>query len=337
MKKPDFLLWGSSLTIVLLYLAQTFYPPILFPPALAAMAASVAESVNAIWMSILMGMVMIALLARVPREFVMSLLGHRMGVVGVARAAVGGVLLDLCSHGILMVGAKLYERGASAGQMMAFLIASPWNSFSLTLILIALIGFQWTMVFIFLSFVIAVISGCVFEMFVARGVLPVNPHRVLLSEDFRFWPEAVKALRRADYGWQTITQTIMDGLRESRMVLRWIFLGIVLAAVVRAFVPLDVFQTWFGPTLIGLFLTLGAATIIEVCSEGTTPLAADLFHRASAPGNGFVFLMGGVATDYTEIMITREATSSWKIALFLPLITVPQITLLGWLLNFVRA
>ena len=30
-----------------------------------------------------------------------------------------------------------YERGATIGQVMAFLIASPWNSFSLTLILIA--------------------------------------------------------------------------------------------------------------------------------------------------------------------------------------------------------
>ena len=39
-----------------------------------------------------------------------------------------------------MVGMKLYERGASLGQVFAFLIASPWNSLSVTLVLIALIG-----------------------------------------------------------------------------------------------------------------------------------------------------------------------------------------------------
>ena len=54
---------------------------------------------------------------------------------GLLRAALAGVFLDLCSHGILAVGMKLYERGASAGQVMTFLLASPWNSFSLTLIL----------------------------------------------------------------------------------------------------------------------------------------------------------------------------------------------------------
>lgn len=83
----------------------------------------------------------------------------------------------------------------------------------------------------------------------------------------------------------------------------------------------------------GLGMTLLVATVLEVCSEGATPLAADFMTRASAPGNSFTFLMAGVATDYTEIMSLRETTGSWKVALFLPLITVPQIVLLGIILN----
>ncbi len=83
----------------------------------------------------------------------------------------------------------------------------------------------------------------------------------------------------------------------------------------------------------GLGLTLLAATIIEVCSEGTTPIAADLMNRAQAPGNAFTFLMAGVSTDYTEIMSIRDTTQSWKIALFLPLVTLPQILVLGVILN----
>ncbi len=43
--------------------------------------------------------------------------------------------------------------------------------------------------------------------------------------------------------------------------------------------------------------------------------------------------MAGVATDYTEVMSIKERTKSWKIALFLPLVTVPQVILIGWLLN----
>lgn len=43
--------------------------------------------------------------------------------------------------------------------------------------------------------------------------------------------------------------------------------------------------------------------------------------------------MTGVSTDYTEIMVMRDATKSWKIALFLPLLTVPQIVVISWLMN----
>jgi len=55
--------------------------------------------------------------------------------------------------------------------------------------------------------------------------------------------------------------------------------------------------------------------------------------RAGAPGNSFAFLMTGVSTDYTEIMVMREATKSWKIALFLPLLTVAQIVVISSLMN----
>ena len=55
--------------------------------------------------------------------------------------------------------------------------------------------------------------------------------------------------------------------------------------------------------------------------------------RAAATGNSFAFLMTGVATDYTEIMSLKDNTGSWKIALFLPLVTVPQVLVVSWIMN----
>ena len=77
----------------------------------------------------------------------------------------------------------------------------------------------------------------------------------------------------------------------------------------------------------------GSGTVVEVCSEGSAPIAADLMTRAASPGNSFAFLMSGVATDYTEIMVVQQTTASWKVALALPLISVPQIVLIAWLMN----
>jgi hypothetical protein len=246
-----------------------------------------------------------------------------------------GVLLDLCSHGILMVGAKLYQKGASLGQVMAFLIASPWNSFSLTLIMIALIGVPWALTFIALSLVIALISGWCFDRLVERGILPANPNAsdVVFDPGFQFWPEVKRQWQTINWTPQLVGSVLWEGVKGSRMVLRWLLFGVLLAALIRTFVSLELFQNWFGPSLLGLLLTLVAATVIEVCSEGSTPIAADLMTRAKAPGNSFAFLMAGVATDYTEIMVLKDTMRSWKIALFLPLLTLPQVVVVALVLN----
>jgi uncharacterized membrane protein YraQ (UPF0718 family) len=216
---------------------------------------------------------------------------------------------------------------------MAFLIASPWNSFSLTLILIALIGLPWTLAFIGLSMFIAIITGLLFDVLVKRQVLPDNPSTIDLPSDFRFWAEAKKRLAATQFTTAFFRSMLATGFRDSRMVLRWILFGVLLAGLIRAFVSPEQFGTYFGPTLAGLGLTVLVATILEVCSEGSTPIAADLLTRANAPGNSFAFLMTGVSTDYTEVMILKDTTKSWKIALFLPLLTVPQVIVIAWLMN----
>jgi uncharacterized membrane protein YraQ (UPF0718 family) len=333
-RSPDFLLWGSISLVAMIYFQVALLPDLFSAYQwYVILSTSVHELMNTMWWGITLGILMVAALSKIPREFVMSILGTNSGLSGILRATAAGVLLDLCSHGILMVGAKLYDRGASIGQVMAFLVASPWNSFSLTLILIALIGLGWTLAFIVLSMLIAIVAGLLFELLVTRGVLPKNPRKVALPEGFEFWSEAKKGMSATSFDATFFSRMLINGIKESRMVLRWILFGVLLAGLVRAFVSPENFGTYFGPTLAGLGLTVLVATIMEVCSEGSTPIAADLLTRAKAPGNSFAFLMTGVSTDYTEIMVLRDETKSWRIPLFLPLLTVPQVIAIGWLMN----
>jgi len=344
----DWLLWGSFSLVSLGYLwhlfgfghvgdvtssAEVVGSELNLSDVISAMAHGMFELVNTMWWGVLAAFFFVGLLARIPQQMVLSVLGQGGSFMGVCRATLAGVLMDLCSHGILMVGMKLYERGASLGQVMAFLIASPWNSLSLTIILVALIGLPWTLVFIALSMVIALLSGWLFDRFVARGVLPANPHQAERDADYELWPDIRFRMAATQWNFALGKSLLADGVSGSRIVLRWLLFGIVLATALRSFLSLEDFQTWFGPTALGLFVTLIAATIIEVCSEGSTPIAADLMTRAKAPGNSFAFLMTGVSTDYTEVMVIKDTARSWKIALFLPLVTVPQVVLLALLLN----
>ena len=118
----------------------------------------------------------------------------------------------------------------------------------------------------------------------------------------------------------------------TKMVMWWLIIGMLMAAAARAYIPHDLFRQYMGPTLLGLLVTLFFATIIEVCSEGSSPLAFEIYNQTGAFGNSFTFLMAGVATDITEIGLIWHNIGR-RAALWIPIITVPQILLLGYIFN----
>lgn len=341
-KKFDFLLWGSLCVMVLAALVSALDLDV--PPWLLRFSTTCYHLFAKSWWAILGGILSMAILSQMPKQLVGMLLGRAGTWSGIIRATAAGLLLDLCNHGILLVAMGLYKRGASLGQTLAFLIASPWNSLSMTLLLSALIGWHWMLIFVLLSALVGILTGYLVECLTKRGILPRNPHSLpqIFSLDTNIaastsentplflWKKFIQQIQPRP---KNIYRLVKIGISDSRMVLRWIFFGFVMTAAVKAFVPNSWVQSGFAATISGLFLTLLVTSVLEVCSEGSSPLAADIFHTAQAPGNAFVFLMAGAATDYTEVMALKQTTKKWICALMLPILTLPQITALGWLLN----
>jgi uncharacterized protein len=329
-RRFDPVMHGSLIVIVLSYLLAFLN---IGGAATHHFTSALNEFFADMWWGVVLGLLSVGLMNKVPREYFTAVMGRGETFSDIVKAAFAGVVLDMCNHGILVVAAKLYERGLSSAQVLAFLIASPWNSLSITFILIALIGLKWTIIFTLASVVIAVASGVIFQYLTRRGVLPPNPHTVELAHDFSVMADIRARLKTFRLTPKWAQDVALDGWRDGQMILRWILFGTVMAAAIHAFVPTDLFAQYFGPSLLGLGATLIVSTLIEICSEGSAPIAAEIMNSAAAPGNAFAFLMAGVATDYTEILVVREFTKSWKIALFMPLVTVPQIIVLGLLMN----
>jgi hypothetical protein len=99
-----------------------------------------------------------------------------------------------------------------------------------------------------------------------------------------------------------------------------------------AYIPEGIFDRFMGPTVLGVIVTLAVATVIEVCSEGSAPMAFEIFRQTGALGNSFVFLMAGVVTDYTEIGLLWHNVGR-RTAIWLPLVAVPQVVALGIIAN----
>ena len=328
--KPDYIMHGSLLVILT---STILFGLNISIPGLSVFVHTQMELLLEMSWGIVLGLISVGLMNKIPREYFISILGRGDSIGDIIKAAIAGIILDMCNHGILVISGKLYERGLSIAQVLTFLIASPWNSLSLTFILIALIGLKWTLIFILASALIAIVSGMVYLLLMKNNLLPQNPNTVDVPEDFDIKTDLKKRLKGWRPTWKWTKDIARDGWKDGKMIVRWILFGAIAAAAMRAYIPADIFDEWFGPTILGLGATLIIATIVEVCSEGSAPIAAEIMNSAQAPGNGFAFLMAGVSTDYTEILVVREFTQSWKIALTIPLITVPQIIILGILFN----
>jgi uncharacterized membrane protein YraQ (UPF0718 family) len=246
-----------------------------------------------------------------------------------------GFLMSACSHGILAISMQLHKKGASNPAIVSFLLASPWANITISVMIVGFFGLKGLFI-ILAAIIIAINTGLVFIFLEKKGLIEKNANSVEVSQEYSILKDWRK--RVADY--KLNFKNIINDLKGiasgtwdlSKMVLWWIILGIFIASIAGAYIPTHIFHRFMGPTLMGLIVTLSLATVIEVCSEGSSPLAFEIYRQTGAIGNSFAFLMGGVVTDYTEIGLLWSNVGR-RVALWMPLVTVPQVLVIGYIAN----
>jgi uncharacterized membrane protein YraQ (UPF0718 family) len=299
-----------------------------------------------IWWAILIGFLIGGIIDYfVPRTYIEKYLSRHQKRT-IIYSIIFGFLMSACSHGILAIAIELYKKGASTSSVVAFLLASPWANLPITFLLFGFFGIRAGLIVIS-AIIIAFITGLIFQILEQKGWVECD--KCIIGEDKAVLTDfsIIKDIKRrwkayeftAKNNINVIKGTFRGSWTLTKMVMWWLIIGMLMAAVARAYVPHELFKQYMGPTLLGLLITLIFATIIEVCSEGSSPLAFEIYEQsleAGAPafGNSFTFLMAGVATDYTEIGLIWHNIGR-RAALWIPIITVPQILVLGYLFNLI--
>ncbi|HNV86357.1 MAG TPA: permease [Candidatus Omnitrophota bacterium] len=270
----------------------------------------------------------------IPREYISKYLAQRKKRT-IFYAAGFGFLMTACSHGILALSMELHKKGASGPAVVSFLLASPWANLPMTFLLIGFFGWKG-FVIIASALVVALITGFSLQKLDEKGRIERNKNSVSVETGFSIRRDLKRRFSEYRFNLESVAKDFRGIAKGTTaltdMVLWWILIGIILAGLTSAYVPHDVFHRFFGPSFLGLLVTMAAATVFEVCSEGTSPLAFELYRNTGAFGNAFVFLMGGVVTDYTEIGLIwiniGRRTALWTMA-----VALPQVILLGWVFN----
>ena len=283
-----------------------------------------------IWWAVLLGLFLGGIIDYfIPREYIEKYLGqHKKRTI--FYSVIFGFFMSACSHGILAIAMQLYKKGANTSSVIAFLLAAPWANFPLMILFFSF--FSWKAVFIVISaIVIAIITGFIYQLLERKGIVENNLNKG--DYDFSVLDDIKQRARNFEWNFNKIIKEVFSGAWSlAKMVVWWIMIGMVLASLAGAYIPEMFFMKYMGATLLGMVVVLVIATIIEVCSEGSAPMAFETFKQTGAFGNSFIFLMAGVATDYTEIGLIWSNIGK-KAAIWLPIITVPQILVLGYVFN----
>ena len=329
LKNKNFI--AATVLLALSVLSYVFTP-------LESFRLNLAMYFRMIWWAIVLGLVIGGFIEYyVPREFFTYLLAQPKRRT-IFYAVFLGFWMSVCSHGILAIAMQLHKKGASTPAVIAFLLASPWANFPLTLMLIGFFGLAKALYIICSAIVVAVVTGFLYQALEGMGWVERNKNTVTVAADYSLWQDIQTRIRGYHFSKRQCAidakGILRGGVALGNMVLWWIFIGIGLAAAFGAYVPHEIFQRFMGPGLKGLFTTLGFATVIETCSEGSAPVAFEIFRQTRAVGNSLVFLMAGVVTNFSEIGLIWHNVGR-RAAFWLPVVTVPQVLLLGILANHI--
>lgn len=260
-----------------------------------------------------------------PREWAEKAMGKSKGWRGVLNAVLIGVPLPVCSCGVLPLTQALRKSGASKGAAAGFLISTPQTGIDSILATYSLMGPLFAIMRPLAAFLTGIVGGAIVNLMTRNDV------EILTQSN----GEAEKKGHcccccchgKAAHKEETKPNFIVASLKKSwelfSEVVRPLFIGLIIAAIVTAFVPENFFAEEFGGND---FLAMPAMILIGfpmyVCSTASIPIAASMIAKGLTPGAAFVFLMVGPAINAASIttvaqLIGRKAAIAYALVISL--------------------
>jgi hypothetical protein len=245
-------------------------------------------------------------------------MGRHLGGKGfgaVAKAALIGAPLPLCSCSVLPAAYALRIKGASRGATVSFLISTPETGIDSIAVTWALIGPVMAIVRPMAAVLTAMLAGFL-ETFRERGEPPpviAGPACSICNSDSCEHVPQVSRWRRF---WRFVVFEMGDDIGPT------LTLGLILAGIVTAVVPDDFFATYLGSPWLSMLVMLVVGLPLYVCATASTPLAAALMLKGLSPGAALVFLLVGPATNLVTVLMVGRMLGKASAALYVGTIAV---------------
>ena len=262
-------------------------------------------------------------------------------------AALFGVPLPICSCGVIPTSIAIRREGASKGASVGFLISTPATGVDSILATYSLLGLPFAILRPIAAFVTALFGG-VLTNFATRGEdAGVNEHEHAHEEhcccdcdDDHDEHEhcgcgehehgGCCSCESGDVHHMTFGQKVAETFRYGLVdmvgnVSKWLMIGLLLGALISAFVPNDFFMALREYPILCMLCVLVLAMPMYTCATGSIPLALALVAKGITPGAALVLLMAGPATSIASMLVVGKAFGKRTLIAYLVSIAVGAI------------
>ncbi len=238
-----------------------------------------------------------------------------------------GAITPFCSCSSVPLFIGFVEAGIPLGVTFSFLIASPMINEIAVVMLLGIVGWEITALYVVSGMFAAFFGGIVMEKF--------KPERWV--EDY-VWKIQMGEVARMEQDNSITARHYYATAQVKEIVTRiwkWVILGVAAGALFHGYFP----EQWaISLSDSNNFFAVPMAVLIGVPlysnAVGVIPLAEAMLLKGVAIGTTLSFMMSIAAISLPELMILKKVIKWQALALFTAIVTI-SIVLVGWFFNII--
>ena len=293
------------------------------------------EDTSKIFVLLVVMIYLIALIrASLNVEWVRDYLAAKHRGIGYLLGSGFGAITPFCSCSSIPVFLGFTSAGIPIGITMAFLITSPLINEVAVVLLLGLLGWKFTLLYIVVGMSVGILGGGFLDA--------IRSERWLQS----FAADALKKGRQSEHRGITPKGAAVMSLAERHQFARqeamaifgriwkWVIIGVGAGAALHGFVPDGWIEAHLGD---GQWWSVPAAVLLGIPlysnATGVIPIIDSLITKGLPVGTTLAFCMSTVAASFPEFILLKQVMQ-WKLLAILFVMLLTAFTLVGWIFNF---
>lgn len=271
-------------------------------------------------------------------EKVRTFLAGKHRGVGYLMGSSFGAITPFCSCSSIPVFLGFTSAGIPVGITMSFLLTSPLINEVAALLLVSLLGWKLTVLYVVIGMVVGILGGLFLDLIHAeRWLQPFAAKALQNAQNSNLKNNGAAAATPHQTPVLSIAERHAFAKTETKEIFsrvwKWVFIGVGLGAALHGFVPDNWIESHLGD---GQWWTVPAAVFLGIPlysnATGIIPVIESLITNGLPIGTTLAFCMSTVAASFPEFILLKQVMQ-WKLLAILFAMLLVAFTVIGWIFN----